>query len=225
MWRMTPRIATATLTATLALALAHATAPGAEAASVQSYNYWTDGSISNQAGVAPIYFDGVSSGSLTVPGTFSLGTFDAAATLPPTATLTYNNTPFTIDLYVANGVGANNATNYYDYTISGVLNGSITGVGTSTMVATVTSITGEPGTPPFSAAITVAPQGINAPYTPTSTDGYSTLYGEAIPPGGSTPPVLGQPSPAPEPSTIAVFGLALAGWACRTRSKARRTKA
>jgi PEP-CTERM motif len=227
MWRMTPRLATATLTATLALAFAFGTAPKSEAASVQSFSYWTDGSISSQAGVAPIYFDGVTSGTLTTPGVFALGTFDAAATLPPTATLTYNNTPFNINLFVANGVGANNVTNYYDYAVSGVLNGSITGVGTSSMVATVTSITGDPGTPPFPASqLQVAPQGINAPNTPTFTDGITTLFGQANVPD-VTPPIIGLPAPAPEPSTIAVFGLALAGWACqrRLRSRAKRARA
>ena len=73
---------------------------------------------------------------------------------------------------------------------------------------------GMPATPPFPPTdLSIAPQGIVAPYTPTYTDGITTVYAQVA--------VLGLPSPAPEPSTIAVFGLALAGWAYRRRSRAR----
>jgi PEP-CTERM motif len=222
MWRMMHRIATATLTATLALAFAPATAPRAEAAAVQSYSDQTSGTISG-TNTGPITFNPqLYPSQFTTPGTIVIGAF-VTNPLPATATLTYNNTPFMIDLNVGAtagfqyyGVGYGYNPNTYQYQISGVLNGSIGGDGTSSMIATVTSITGSGSglatTPPFPIAdLVISPQGIAAPIG--STEGYTTFTGQVL--------VAGLPSPAPEPSTIAVFGLALAGWACRTRSKAR----
>jgi hypothetical protein len=186
----------------------------AGASTVQSYNYSTDGTIDNQTGVAPITFIGVSSQTLTTPGTFSLGQFDAVNILPSSATLTYNNTPFTINLNVGNGTGFTTT-----YVFSGTLNGWITGSGGSDMVATVSSITGGPAagfssptSPPFPASDIVmpAPQAINAPNALAGTDGLTSLYAQTI-------PVLIDPIPAPEPASIAVFGLGLAAFVIRRR--------
>ena len=224
MWRMTPRLATATLTATLALALA--TAPRAEASAVQSYSYTTSGSISGMSGDQPIEFYGTPiGGKLTTPGAFALGRF-VTSPLPATATLTYDHTPFTIDLVVRDlmtpaSSGPNPPPSYFntDYKISGELNGSVTGAGISNMVAIITSISatagGTSGIPPFSASDIqiVAPQGIAAPNGQGS--GSSTLMAQVVVPG--------LPSPAPEPTSIAVFGLALAGWARHRRSRKART--
>ena len=220
MWRMTPRLATATLTATLALAFS--AAGKAEAAALQSYSYSTSGSISGMSGDQPIQFWGAPvGGTLTTPGGFALGEF-ITNPLPASATLTYDHTPFTIDLIVRdalapNSAGPGSSPSYFDadYKISGVLNGSITGAGSSDMMATITSISatagGVGGTPPFSASdlqIT-APQGIIAPNG--QNPGFSTLMGQVLVPG--------LPAPAPEPASIAVFGVALAGWACCRRSR------
>jgi hypothetical protein len=215
---MTPHLATATLTATLALALA--TAPGAEAAAVQSYSYSTSGSISGMSGDQPIEFWGAPSGStLTTPGSFAVGQF-ITNPLPATATLTYNQTPFTIDLIVRDATNVNSSPFDTDYKISGVLDGSITGAGISSMVATISSIlvtTGGTGnTPPFSAAdLRIAPQAIIAP--DGQSHGFSTLSAQVVVSG------VPAPAPAPEPASIAVFGVALAGWIChrRWRSKAK----
>ena len=216
---MLPRLVTSTLTALLVYAGLLAPEADASASAVQSYGYSTYGSIANQAGVAPITFLGVNSQTLTTPGTFSLGQFDALNILPASATLTYNNTPFTINLNVGNGTGFTTA-----YQVSGTLNGWITGSGTSDMVASVTSITGGPpiGTsaptsPPFPASdikINVS-QAINAPNALTGSDGYTTLYAQIS-------PSLLDPVPAPEPASIAVFGAGVIAWAIRrrmTRSK------
>ena len=211
MWRMTPRLAIATLTATLALAVAHA--PKADAAA--TYSYTTTGSVSGMSGSVPIQFFGLSgTGSLTTPGAFTLGEF-VTNPLPPTGTLTYDHTPFTIDVVV------HDATNYYntDYKITGELNGSITGAGFSDMLATATSVTavagGVSGIPPFPASdlAIVAPQAINAP--DGSGAGFTTLTGQVLISG------LGPPSPTPEPTSIAVFGAALGGWLIRRRSRSK----
>ena len=224
MWRKTPQLATATLTATLALAFA--TVGTTEAAAVQSYSYSTSGSISGMSGVQPITFNPeYYQGTFTTPGSIVLGEF-ATNPLPSTATLTYNNTPFTIDLNVGPVSGSNDYGygyngNTYQYQISGVLNGSIGGDGSSNMMASVTSITGSgsgvASTPPFpiSDLQINLPQGIAAPNG--YNQGITTLTAQVL--------TAGVPIPAPEPSTIAVFGLALAGWAARHRRSRPRARA
>ena len=215
MWRMTPRLATAALTATLALATL--TAPEAQASAVQSYSYSTTtslGDISN----GPINLTGVSAWSgnqLTTPGAFVLGQFTANP-LPSTATLTYDHTPFTIDLRVSpvGSFGGSSGTPSYDYIISGELNGSMTN-GSSSMVASITSIAGSGtfATPPFpieELAVSL-PQGIAAPSG--SNSGQTSLIAQVM--------VAGDPIPAPEPTSIAAFAVGLAGWGLRRRLRAR----
>lgn len=204
---------TTSLTMALALGVTEVSA-----SAVQSYNYTDWGSIDNRAGVAPIYFNGsYSAQSFTTPGTISLGQFDTAAILPSSATLTYNNTPFTISLNVFTTSATGFNAPYYTYQINGTLNGSITGAGGSTMVASVSSITGISDyvngvwtTPPFPVAeLQVnAPQGINAPNG--YNDGITPLYAQVN-------PTLLNPVPAPEPASIAVFGVGLAAWGIRRR--------
>ena len=141
------------------------------AASVQSYDYSTVGSVSGLPGnVGPVEFNGLSASgtTLTTPGAFLLGTFQANP-LPASATLTFADTPFTIDVLVTSQPGANAVAAAYDYKVSGLINGSITGSGSSTMYAVVTSITGDDfglgTTPPFpvSDLSVIAPAGIAAP--------------------------------------------------------------
>jgi len=224
MRRMTPRLATAALLAALALIVA--SAPRADAAaSVQSYAYTTTGDIDGMSGRPPIEFIGQSGPNvLTAPGSFNLGSFQANL-LPASATLTYDNTPFTIDLHVVDnrlpGVLYFPAYAYdTDYKISGVLNGSITGDGHSTMYARMTSIVdtadrGLFGEPPFpvSDIKVLAPQGINAP--DGKTVGITSLGAQVIIPG------FPLPAPAPEPTSVAAFAVALAGWALRKKARAR----
>lgn len=223
MWRTTPRLATAALLATLTLAAA--TAPKADAAAtVQTYNYSTSGSIPGMPNTGPVQFVGlgedVPTGSvhtLTTPGSFSLGGFQANP-LPATATLTFNNTPFAIDLVVASQPDIIIAPEY-DYHISGVLNGSINGAGSSSLYAAITSITGNDHglgtTPPFpvSDLTVLVPAGISAPNG--ALEGFGSLFAQVVLPG------FPLPAPAPEPTSIAAFAAALAGLALRRRLRSR----
>jgi hypothetical protein len=212
---MTYRLATATLTATLALAFA--SDRNADASTVQSYSYTTTGSISGMAGVQPIEFYGLfGNGTLSAASPFALGQF-ITNPLPATATLTYNHTPFTIDLNVVASPGS--ALPNYDYKITGQLNGSINGVGQSSMKASISSITGNDyGTgvaPPFpiselkiiAPSLVAAPNGYN--------NGFTTLNAELAIPG------FPLPTPAPEPSSIAAFGVALTLWGLRRRARSK----
>jgi len=219
MCRTTPRITAAALLAALALIAAPSPEAGA-AASVQTYTYSTGGNISGMAGVQPIEFLGTS-GSLTAPGSFILGTFRTSP-LPATATLTYANTPFEVDVNVApSGPGPGTSgsdARSYEYKILGALNGSVSGDGRSTMLASVTSITGADdglGTaPPFpvSDLHVNVPQGIVAPFGDSS--GISTLTAQVVVPGFPLPP------PAPEPTSVAAFAVALIGLALRRKLRA-----
>jgi hypothetical protein len=218
MWRMTPRLATATLTATLALVAL--TGSKAQASAVQSYSYSTTTSLGDVSN-GPITLTGVSpfSGNqLTTPGAFVLGEFTTSP-LPSTATLTYTHTPFTIDLKVmpSGSFGSSFGTPSYDYIIHGELNGSITN-GSSQMVASITSISGSGSagvnaTPPFpiDALQLTLPQGIAAPNGLSF--GNTSLIAQVT--------VAGVPLPTPEPTSIAAFAVALAGWGLRRRLRAR----
>ncbi len=232
MWRMMPRLAIATLLAATILA------GEADASAVQSYLYNTSGDIDGNSGSGygfPISFSPQSGPAmLTTPGTFTLGSFTTSP-LPTGATLMYDNTPFTINVYV--GQVPNNNGNYYGgynpyypgynyfsssyaYKISGVLNGNLQGDGTSTLFPTITSVTGSgngsDATPPFPVSDLKfnLPQGIAAPngttYGMTTLSAFVDVTGNPL------------PAPAPEPTSVAAFALALAGWAWkRRRSRSR----
>ncbi|WP_435009005.1 PEP-CTERM sorting domain-containing protein [Tundrisphaera lichenicola] len=214
MWRMIPRLAIATLTATLALAALPAQEAGA--AAIQSYNYTTSATLGDVSN-GPISLSGVGdSGSiLTTPGAFTLGTITTNP-LPSTATLTYDHTPFTIDLKITalpDGSGAEPGS--YTFRIQGELNGSIRN-GYSDMLASVTSITGNPfndpnTTPPFAATDLQLgfPQGVASPNG--SSFGTTTLIGQVLVAGTPLPPA------APEPTSVAAFAVAIVGWGLRRR--------
>lgn len=215
MWRTTLRLATATCLATALLA------GRADASAVQSYLYTTSGDIAGIGGTTsgyPISYTPTSGvGMLSTPGTFALGTITTNP-LPTGATLTYDGTPFTINVGVGpvagdSGSAVPTSTGFspaYTYTIHGTLDGSLKGDGTSTLFPTVTSITGSGSIPPFAASdLLLNLQGIAAPVG--GIDGTTTLTAHVDVTG--TP----LPAPAPEPTSVALFASALAGWAWRSR--------
>ncbi len=227
MGRMTPRLAVATLFATAVFA------GQADASAIQSYVYNTTGDIAGTSGAGygyPISFASQNNNSmLTTPGNFTLGTFTTSP-LPTGATLSYDNTPFTINANV--GPVPANSNNYYGnynsyphnnsfspsytYKISGALNGTLMGDGTSTLFPTITSVTGSGATPPFPASdLKFDLQGIAAPSG--TTYGSTTLTARVDVTG--TP----LPAPAPEPTSVAIFAAALTGLAWkRRRSRIRK---
>ena len=210
MWRMTNRLATATLTATIAFALAPAYV--AQAAAVQTYAYTSYGSVGapdttdpSAVSVGPIGFDGVSSGTLTTPGGFTLGSFTVAA-LPPSASLSYDNTAYSVFL---SGFGTG-----YTYRIDGLLNGTLNGAGSSNLVASVTSVSGWGSSPSDEPPIALSDLGIIAPQgilAPSHYQGSRTaLYGQVG-------PNAGLPVPAPEPASIAIVAVGLVAWGLKRR--------
>jgi hypothetical protein len=179
----------------------------ASAAKADPLTFTTDGTVGGGTS-GPIGFFG-NNGELLTPGAFSLGQFQAPS-LPDSASLTYNNTPFSVDVTFTASGGATS-----DVVIKGVLNGTITGNNTSDMLATATSIT-QSGTAPLPFPIntmsvlgpqTLAPAGMYAGVT----DLYAFI---SFNPAGETLPV-------PEPTTFALFGTVLAGLGLRRRLRVR----
>jgi hypothetical protein len=215
MWRMMPKHAILTLAATLSLAIP--AAPTQASAIQSSFGYSTSGTIApiNGNSIGPVGFTGTSS-TLTTPGSINLGQFSIQP-LPSTGTLTYTNTPFTIFLDVNNPSTASTPQSFY--TIAGTLTGTVTN-GKSGMVASITSISGpglDPSVLPFTVSqLSITPLTLNAPSGATA--GSTTFY-------ATVEPLLGIPAAAPEPSSIAAFAAAIAGWGLRRKLRKGRTNA
>jgi hypothetical protein len=193
----------------LALVLGGLIASGAQASPTPAYYYSTTGNVGGLT-TGPITFTGNNSSEPTsngavLPGAINLGQFQTQP-LPPGATLTLDNTPFTINLKqgAAPDLGQP-ITNAPDAIISGVLNGSISGNNASTLMAQITSATPAwPGPLPFDlSALTAAspilinPGGMG--------DGMSGLA-VSVPTGISSSFFN-----IPEPTTLAMFATALVG--------------
>jgi hypothetical protein len=163
----------------------------------QPISYYTTGTIGDAAG--PITFTGIGSADSSkfmVPGTLNLGQFFVPG-LPTTGTLTYTNTSFTIDAYIAEQPGTTGGP-YVDVQFSGVLNGTITGNSVSDLLATVTSIQQVGGgTLPFPLAALLVDKQLLMP------GGSSTaLVARALDLGAEQ---------IPEPTSFALFGTVLVG--------------
>ena len=122
-----------TLTLTLALAFAFA-APRAATAGAIVYD--TSGLVGTTGinGTNAIKFVPVSQNSFTAPSTLSLGTFVVSA-LPDGQTTTYNHTPFAMSFAIKTVNGVNVAANPPLLTLTGFLNGTLTGSNLSTVIA------------------------------------------------------------------------------------------
>ena len=222
MWRPMPRPATAALLATALTWFHGSTAARADA--ITTYKYITNTMIGNGSGAHSIALDsdyGVD--TATVPGTFQLGTFTTNPLLPG-ETVTYKDTPFSVDLKVApNDPSITSAGSFAtsplvtDYQISGLLNGTIASDGTSTLFPTIRSVAGGGIAAPFQPAdLNFALPMIAAPVGDVA--GTTTLTASIAVDANGKP----LPAPAPEPATVLTFAAALAGWArARRRPTAR----
>ena len=172
--------------------------------------YHTTGNVGNYTGapVGSISFDGTWSIPLLTPGSISLGQF-VSRPLPEGAGLTYHDMPFYITLVAEQGDGGYDTTS--GLSIAGLLNGTVTGTTQSDVMATITSVQPYGMAPlpfPLSNFHVDAPQLLAAP----GVNGGRTTLNVRIDPF---------PPPIPEPTSWAVFALALVAGLHRLR-RARR---
>jgi hypothetical protein len=173
--------------------------------------YSTSGQIGVDGISGPnvISFSAVPSGSFEAPSSLSLGEFLVAA-LPAGISTTYTNTPFTIS-YIDQSVDGNTpGTNQTPITVSGVLNGTVTGPSQSSVVATFNPIPiTEFQTGNFQNILSL--QNSSLSLVPSTTNGGQTTAQAQI---------IVKAAPVPEPATIAIFLTAIAGVGLRRRFRA-----
>ncbi len=185
----------------LGLALLGWVAPEAKADPI---NYTTVGTVfaptSGTSGL--VFYNGVFNSSLASPGSpIDLGQFVMTPSAS-TSNATFTNTPFNIIV---------TSTNNSSDLITGVLNGSIASSSTSTpLTATFTSV-GQYGNSalPFNIVLP-----LNTPFNLNMSNGTSPA--STILSGATT-----SITPIPEPTSIAIFGLALGGLALYRRRALR----
>jgi len=195
-------------------------------------NYSATGNVDNSGitGAGPIInFANITNNTFSSPSHFSLGDFSVTA-LNAGQTSTYTNTPFEITLVVNKVDGVTPSPNQTPITLTGVLNGTVTGNDQSNVTATYNTISnGNFTTGNWSNALSVTdnPQSL----VPFTTNGGLTSAQALLTstPVSGTPPASGSGSGSdtgsgsgttttggttmdnPEPSTIALFLTALAG--------------
>ena len=211
-------------TAVVALGLFAGASTGANADSILSYSTAgsIDASVSNDGvtGANVISFVPITSASVDANSNVSLGFFQVAAE-SGSASTTYNNTPFSIT-YVPGSIDGNAITGQAA-TITGVLNGTVTGSNFSTVVATFTSLTSPSsqvvdGSNLVTSTLSI-PQGSLFLVPSLSNNGESTAEGSVVSTG-----VPVNETPAPEPSTIALFLSTVGGLGLRKYVLGRRQR-
>ena len=197
--------------ATTSAGVAHANLITASTTPVLSYD--TVGSTISNVGVTGtpvISFTPTSGGSFLAPSSLSLGSFVAAAD-PSGQSTTYANTPFNITFNADSLNGGAVQPNGTPVTLSGLLNGTISGNNQSSVVASFNGF----NTPTFSTGLysntLTAPSSALSIVPSTSNGGVSTLQVSL----NSTATAI----PLPEPSTFVVFGAAILGLGLSRRRK------
>jgi len=210
-------------TMVMALGLTAWTASDAQADPIITYS--TAGTIDTTTGISgvgpAISYIPVTENTVNAPSALSLGSFQVAG-LTGTQTTTYDNTPFKISFFVNSIGGATPDPNETPITISGVLNGTITGKNQSTVVAkfdTPTKSVFKTGAFSDTFKITDSPLSL-VPSTTNSGLTSAQAHIKADPVSVTGPPPIGGTTQTPEPTSIALFGLAIGGLALhRYRSR------
>jgi hypothetical protein len=197
---------------------------------------------SNVISFVPITFNSASTSSSTTPSSntftspsnFSLGYFQVGQ-LDPGVSTTYNNTPFSITLHFDTVNGATPTPNATPITITGVLNGKVTGSDNSGVTASFNTPVNTPASGVTVNSTSSTPTQLTDTFTSglynntltvntggfqlvpsTSNFGRTTLEGSltsvlspAIPAGDSG----GGTTNTPEPTSVALFAMAIGGLA------------
>jgi len=172
--------------------------------------YSTSGFVQGTTGVTgtnAITYSAINDASVDTTSNLPLGAFQVAALGPNQSTI-YNNTPFSFTLIPAGYNGAPLA-DFSPLTVTGVLNGTLSGDSKSNVIATFNPIPSDT----FKlgdATSTLAGLPNQILLVPASAGGTTTLEG-AIATVGTVNPQ----APVPEPSTIALFLSTVGGLALR----------
>jgi hypothetical protein len=207
-------------TAAIALGFFACTSTGAFADSILGYG--TAGSIDATApgdgvtGANVISFVPITAANVDANSNISLGFFQVAAQAAGQST-TYDNTPFSIT-YVPGSVDGNTVNSAI--TITGSLNGTVTGNNYSTVVATFNPLTSgsfqvTDGANTVTSTLSI-PQGSQLLVPSQTGNGETTVNGLVSTTGAPNE------TPAPEPSTIALFLSTVGGLGLRKYVLARR---
>jgi hypothetical protein len=220
-------------TAVVALGLVACAQTGVKADSITSatsnsiLGYSTAGSIDTTtaadgvSGTNVISFVPITNSQVSATSNVPLGYFQVAAE-PTGQSTTYTNTPFSINFIPAT-IAGETPTSSSPVTITGVLNGTISGSNQSSVVATFSTFNGisalatADGT--YSSALNI-PQSSMLPLVPSSAGSGATTVEGII----TTKLSPNNEVPAPEPSTIALFLSTVCGLGLRKYVLARRQR-
>jgi hypothetical protein len=170
--------------------------------------YGTSGSIgmTGITGANVISFVPEAAGAFTSPSAFSLGTF-VVGYLPPGQTTTYDHTPFSITYAALKVNDEEPMPNQSPITVSGFLNGTVTGPTQSDVVATFSPV----ANPTFLTGDYINKLSVLDPQVslvPSTTNGGRTTAQAHIQVSAA---------PIPEPTTIALFATTIVGLGLRRR--------
>jgi len=194
----------------LALALGAAILTGSNASASTMIKYTTSGAVGseNVTGSNVITFKSLPSATFGSPSFFSLGDFQVAA-LPSGTSTTYDNTSFQISLMVDEVDGVVPDPNQSPLVITGKLDGTVTGSNQSTVRAIFDPI-GEIGFRTGNVMNYLTLPVTDVYLVPSTTNnGVTTAEGHL------------RTVPVPEPTSIAFFLLAIAGFGARQRLRSR----
>lgn len=173
-------------------------------------NYATSGSIDSTGvdGIPVVSFNSVPTGQFTTPSSFSLGEFMVSA-LPNGVSTTYTDTPFSITYLVSQVDGQPIDSGYTPITLTGKINGTVSGASQSDLMVSFDT-TPVPSFITNGFSNTLVNLDTNLTLVPSTTNG-----------GRTTAQTLLVVQPVPEPASLAIFGLGVAGLAWHRR---RQTK-
>jgi hypothetical protein len=187
--------------------------PTVPASPVLSFNTTVGSSLGAPASGSPLITFVPVTGSVMTPSNLSLGAFQVAA--PASGTTTYNNTPFSIQLVSTAVNGDTGAAGIQTpIQVSGVLNGTVSSANQTNVVATFNPLASNQFTTGVYTNTLILP---DSPLhlVPSTTNGGLTSIQAHL--QSLTTVTL----TAPEPTSVAVFVVALAGLAAHRRSRRR----
>jgi hypothetical protein len=185
-----------------------------------NHTYSTSGTVMTDGitGTNVISVNPVASGSFSAPSAVGLGEF-VVSTLPPGSQTVYNNTHFSFTYNPVSVAGIPLPAGATPVTITGVLNGTITGSQSSVKATfdTISSPVFSTKDGQFLSTLSI----LNNPLdlVPASAGGRTTIQAQVV----TTSPSPAGDNNTPEPTTLAILATSMVGFGLRQRLRARKT--